>query len=623
MPRQSEKLMLITTELPTRNLILVSMAALAMTLAPTTLLAEEPAQPEGDQPAGLARILGENPAVKQKKEEKQLPITGYEIVGNRNVSEQVILLSLESNVGRPFSQEMVDADVKALRKLGYFSTIVPQITPYQKGVKIVFRVVENPYIERVEIMGNEIVPTEDIEKALDIKTNAILNVGQLQEAIKRVNKLYTDKGYAYCGILGQDQFAIDSTSQVLAIRIAEPKLKEINVAGNKKTRKHVITREMEIDVGELVKTESLKRSMRNVYNLGYFEDVKPPMPKLSLDKQYMTLDMEVKEQKTGSASFGGGFSSINGIIGFLDLSEKNFRGKGQTIRAKLQFGGEESYVLSFVEPYFRDRPVSVGFNLFKTAVDRQQIQNRLIVSQFREKRSGFSVTGGWRVGRDKRLSATFTDEDIKVSNLGFTGLPPDLTRLDTDADGVVKFPEQSLRLTWTHDGRDNPLNPKSGSRLSLTAGVTGVILEGPNGFYQYTGDYRAYHTMPEFWDGVTLAGRMRAGHTSVADGELRFIDRFAIGGADTVRGFDDREFTGKDFVVGNIELRKQFTKMVGIAAFIDAGDAFNSDNSGLDLNSAYGLGLRLNTPLGPFRLDYGKPFDSREGQFHFGIGHQF
>ncbi|MBI3890331.1 MAG: BamA/TamA family outer membrane protein [Candidatus Wallbacteria bacterium] len=515
--------------------------------------------------------------------------------------------------------------MRALRNLGYFSTIVPQITPYQSGVKIVYRVVENPWVKDVKVTGNSVVSTADILKALSVKKNAILNVGQLQEAIKRINKLYSDKGLAYCGIINQDQFAIDPSSQVLSIKIAEPKLREIKISGNKKTKTKVVTREMFLKKGDLVRTEDLKRSLRNVYNLGYFEDVKPPEPKLTLDKQFMDLEMEVKEQKTGSASFGGGYSSVNGMIGFLDLAENNFRGNGQTVRAKIQFGGEKSYVLSFVEPWFQDRPVSLGLSLFKTAVDRQEIQNRAIVSRFRERRDGQSVTGGWRVGRDQRLAATFTNENVDVNGLGGPGfgLPADLQRLDTNKDGRTEYGEQSLRLTWSDDQRDNAMNPHNGQRLSLTGGVTGVFLKGPNGFYQYTGDYRRYHTFDDVVDGLTLAGRVRAGHTAVVDGELRFIDRFALGGTDTLRGFEDREFTGKDFMLGNIELRKQFTKMFGVAAFIDSGDAFGSDGHDLDLKSSYGAGLRLNTPLGPFRLDYGKPFDDRGGRFHFGIGQQF
>ncbi len=627
---------------------------LAMTLVASAADGKEKRKAKEDQPAGLAKILGEDTG--KAKKAKPMPITGYEIIGAQNVSEQVVLLALESKIGKNFSQELVDRDVKALRNLGYFSTIIPQIMPYQNGVKIVYRVVENPYVKEIRITGNKVVTTEAILKALDVKTKAVLNVGQLQEAVRRVNKLYSDKGYAFCGVLGQDQFSINPQTQVLELRIAEPKLKEIHVTGNKKTKTKVVTREMEIKKGELVKAEAMKHSMRNIYNLGFFEDVKPPEPQLTLDKQFMTLDMEVKEQKTGSASFGGGYSSVNGVIGFLDVSESNFRGLGQTLRGRLQFGGEKSYILSFVEPWFQDRPISLGLSLFQTAIDRQEWYLGQLSGEFRENRTGESVTGGWRVGRDKRLSATFTNESIKlrghqvsdatgaIIRSSHTALPQNFQFIDVDKDGTVKYDEQSLRLTWTNDSRDNQMNPKTGQRLSLTAGITGVFLEGPYGFYQYSGDYRAYHTFDELADGVTVAARMRAGHTSVVDGvkdltgadtgDIPFVDQFAIGGGDTLRGYLDRFFVGKDFVLGNFEVRKQFTKMFGLAAFVDTGSAFgskfNTVRSSLDLHSAYGVGLRLNTPIGPFRLDYGVPFDDTingtkidSSRWHFGIGQQF
>lgn len=583
--------------------------------------------PREDQPAGLARILGEEPLEEEVYEPP--PITGYEIVGNEHVSEQVILLTLESKVGMPFDEDLIDRDVKALKGLGYFSTVVPQILPYRNGVKIVYRVLENPYIADIRVEGNDLISTETILETLDIKTGAILNVGQLQEAIQKVNDLYAEKGYIYCGILSQDQFQIDPATDILSIRIAEAELGDINVSGNTKTRTHVITREMEIKRGELIKSEDLKRSLRNVFNLGYFEDVKPPVPQFSEDKKRVDLDLEVKEQKTGSASFGGGYSSVNGIVGFLDLAETNFRGRGQTARAKIQLGGERSYLLNFVEPYFRGKPVSVGVAAFKTAIDREEIQNRVVTSRFREKRAGGSLSGGWRVGRDKRLSTSFSHERVTVENRAafFNGapspLPQDLQRLDTNNDGRISFPEQSLKVTWTHDNRDNRLNPTKGSRFSLTGGVTGDFLKGPNGFYQLTGDYRSYKKLDNLWGGTVLAGRFRAGTTLVTEGELRFIDRWAIGGGDSLRGYEDREFTGEDFTVLNLELRKTFTKVLGAAVFVDGGDAFNADGRGFDFKSSYGIGLRVNTPLGPFRLDYGKPFEGRSGRFHFGIGQQF
>jgi outer membrane protein insertion porin family len=568
---------------------------------------------------------------KAKKPEPKIkvPITGLDVVGNQNVSKDVIVLSLSSKVGDAFTEDRLRKDVETVKNLGYFSSIETDLIPYQGGVKVTFRVVENPIISKIHVQGNKLITTARIKQLLNIKTNATLNLTQLQEGIKAVNKAYVDKGYAFCGILSNEQFAIDPRTQTLKIKIIEPRLRRLAVSGNKKTRSHVITREMSLARGKLLRTEEIKRSMRDVHNLGYFEDVKPPAPKLDIKNQAIDLNFEVKEQKTGTASFGGGYSSVNGFIGFVDVAESNFRGRGQTIRAKYQFGGEQSFLFSFVEPWFRGHPVSLGGSVYRTRVEREQFTNGLNFNRFLEQRSGFGVSSGWRLQRDTRLSATFSDEHIRLdSNIASRGsiqaaLPPDLKRFDNRNRNIVEFDEQSLGVNWTKDKRDNFQLPRKGWRLSVGASVTGGFLQGINGFNKYVSDYRTYVPLKLF-HGSTIATRLRGGVTDVTEGELRFIDRFAVGGNDSIRGFQDREFTGANFLVSNLELRKEFSKVVGAAVFFDMGDAWNSDGRSFTNKSAYGAGMRITTPLGPFRLDYGIPTETRRsGRLHFGIGQTF
>lgn len=577
--------------------------------------------------------------VKMKRKtaaKSKVPITAFDVVGNQNVSKEVVILALATKVGDPFTEERLKKDVDTVKNLGYFSQIETDLTPYQGGVKITFRVAENPIINKISLQGNKLIPTKRLLSLLNLKTGATLNLTQLQDGIKAINKEYMDKGYAFCGILSNEQFSIDPRAGTLKIRILEPKLRKLVVTGNKKTRPNVITREMlSLKKGKLMKTEDIKRAMRDVHNLGYFEDVKPPVPKLDIKNQAIDLNFEVKEQKTGTASFGGGYSSVNGFIGFVDVSESNFRGRGQTIRAKYQFGGEQSFLFSFVEPWFRNKPISLGGSVYRTRVEREQFTSGFNLNRFLEERSGFGLSTGWRVARDTRISGSFSAEQITLDqNIASRGsiiaaLPPDLALFDPDGDGVVKFNEQSLGLNWTKDKRDNFQFPKDGWRLSLGGSVTGGFLQGINGFNKFIGDYRTYAPVKIF-GGTTFAMRTRGGLTDVTRGALRFIDRFAVGGNDSIRGFQDREFTGANFLVTNLEMRKDFSKIVGAALFVDAGDAWAADDlNGLgrrdfDLKSSYGMGLRVTTPLGPFRLDYGIPTDNnRDGRLHFGIGQSF
>jgi|GEM_PF-900815 len=560
----------------------------------------------------------------------KVPIKGFDVIGNENISKEVILLSLASKVGDSFTKERLQRDVDAVRRLGYFSSVETGLTPYQGGVRISFRVSENPVIDRLSIQGNRLIPTRRIQDLLNVRVGSPLNLIQLQDGIKAVNKVYSDKGYAFCGILSNEQFSIDPRTRTLRVRILEPKLRRLTVVGNKKTQSYVITREMvDLKKGHLLKTEDIKRAMRDVHNLGLFEDVMPSQPKFDVKNQAVDLNVEVKEQRTASANFGGAYSSVNGFIGSVDVAESNFRGHGQTVRAKYQFGGEQSFLLSFVEPWFQGKPVSVGGSVYKSSVDREQFVNTASMNRFREQRSGWGLNSSWRVARDTRLSASLADENIELdANVPGRGsidasLPPDIKALDTDGDNVVGYHEQSLGLNWTKDKRDNYRNPRNGYRLSLGLSVTGGLLAGPNGYNKYVTDCRWYTPMRLF-GGSTFAVRSRFGVTQVTQGELRFIDRFFVGGSDSIRGYEDRQFSGADYLLGNMELRKDLSRVVGVTFFVDSGDAWGCDGSSLSIKSSYGLGLRINTPLGPFRLDYGFPMSSGDSpRPHFAIGQSF
>jgi len=562
-----------------------------------------------------------------------LKIVGYEIVGNQNISDEVILLSIVSRVGDVYTKELVERDVEALKKLGYFFYINADAVPYKDGLKVVFKVYENPVINEVEIRGNTLVSTDEVKGCLQLEKGITLNLPQVHEAILKINKLYQDKGFSYCGVLSQEQVVVDKDTNNLVVTIAEPKLRNTSVEGNRKTKNYVILRQLEVKRGQIIKTEKLRRSLRNVFNLQYFEDVKPPRPRLSDDRDYLDLELTVKEQKTGQASFGGGYSSVNGVIGFIDVAETNFRGRGQTLRTKLQFGGEQRYQLDFLEPWFKGKPISMGASVFDMAYEREEIRDAVVQSRFEERRAGWSTRTGWRVGKDQNLSFRFTHEVLDVSAVQIPGttttvLPLDLQELDTDSDNEVKYLQQSINLTWTRDARDNRLNAKEGYRVALSASTTGGFLKGINGFQQYTMDWRKYHRMGgalgHFLGYRTIfAYRLKGGTTAMSDGTLRFVDRFSLGGGETLRGYADHEFTGDRFAYGNFEFRRDLAKAIGLAFFFDYGDAWGLDGlDSFDAKASYGVGLRLNTPIGPFRLDWGKPTD-RSSRFHFGIGQQF
>lgn len=554
-------------------------------------------------------------------------IMAIDVVGNRLISTDVILLSLEAKPGDHVKDSLIDKDVENLQRLGYFAYVEPEVVPGEHGsVTLLFKVIENPVLREVKVEGSTLIPLEELQKNIVVEPGNVLNVTQLKESLSRINKLYQDKDYAFCGVLSSEQFEMDRETGVLTLKIAEPVLGEIRITGNTKTRDFVIRRQFEVRRGRVLKAERLRRSMRNLYRLNYFEEVSPPQPVLSEDLSVVDLEISVKEQRTGQASAGGGYSSVNGVIGFVDVAERNFRGRGQTARMKWEFGGQRSYQFDFVEPFLKGKPRSLGVSLFNSRVNRTIFSNSFATSQYQERRKGFAVSTSRRVAKDTRVSLSFSSETVEAIADVLTPLPADLARLDLDGDGRAGFDQQFVTLGWTKDARDNPLNANEGYRYAASVSTTGGALEGPTGFNRYVLDARRYiplgtksektHRSP--W---TLAFRTRYGFHSIFEGQLNFNDRFALGGSDSIRGYQDREFTGDRFALGNLEVRRHFSKAIAVVGFFDLGDAWGQGIA-QDIKSSYGMGFRFDTPIGPFRLDYGKGQD-RSGRFHFGIGGMF
>jgi len=276
---------------------------------------------------------------------------------------------------------------------------------------------------------------------------------------------------------------------------------------------------------------------------------------------------------------------------------------------KTQFGGEQAYELAFTEPYWKGKKQAIGGSLFRTIIDRDDIQNQALVSRFEERREGFSLFTTLRQRKDESITYRFVDERIKTRVL--SGAP---TNLFDDH-------QQSLGVTWILDKRDNFQYPTKGYRHSVSFSTTGGLLAGQNNFNKYSYDYRQYWKAKMVRRG-TVALRTKAGWVQEIDGFIPYIDLWSAGGSQSVRGYEDREFVGEKVWYTNLEMRYKLSEQFTAALFTDFGSAWDTFG-GFDLRKSIGIGIRFKTPLGPFRLDYAKASDRSSGKIHFGIGSMF
>ncbi len=553
-------------------------------------------------------------------EEKLTPFIGKTITGitvtpvpSAYVDKLDALLT--TKVGDRVSEEGITADISALAHLGVFSEITPAFTVVPEGVKVEYRLTPNPAIKDVSISGNSLYSTPQIEKYLDIATGRTLNSVVVGAKIQGINVAYARDGYILAHV---SNVQVTPTGD-LHISIVEGVVEDIIVKGNTKTKKHVVTREMLQKVGQPFNKFLARRSMQKIYNLGYFEDVNMRLlPGSTPDK--VIIEVDVLEQRTGTVTVGAGYSESDGFVGIIELGENNLRGTGDKINLHWEFGGNtdnRNYSATYTRPWINNNGDSLSFNIFDRKDEYTDYQSDgSTYSKYDRRSRGFGFTLG-------RQSNVFTREYLSLD-----------TRDDSWVDAVSGvdysyYPSylnsnfgrtNSLTYQRVFDSRDNIYDPSEGKRYSYSAQYAGHGLGGDFDFYKFSGEARTYKKVGH---AHVLAFRVGAGF---ATGEVPYSQLFSVGGSNTLRGYEDDQFRGRKFYNATTEYRFPLVKKVQGVLFADIGSAWDSPNvpwhlNGEKFNIGVGPGLRIQTPIGPIRLDYGWGRDG--GKFTFAFGGQF
>ncbi|MCF7887192.1 MAG: outer membrane protein assembly factor BamA [Candidatus Omnitrophica bacterium] len=534
-----------------------------------------------------------------------------------------------------FTDASLDSEVDFRKKGVYITLIVDEGKKY--------------YIGQIDITGNKEIDIGEIREKLTISKENIFSKEAVYQGSSQIRQLYVDRGYIFAqaepvSVLNPDTKKIDVTYQITESYVAY--VEDIQIKGNEKTKGEVIRRELKVYPGEKFDGEKMRESKQDLENLGFFEDIRFRTEPGS-EKDKVDLVVDVTEAKTGYFSFGGGYSSIEEFIGFVELRQRNFdyqnwqtfTGAGQDLSLKASLGTLTSrYQLSFTNPWIFDKPISFGFDAYKKGHD----QDDDVGYAYSE-----DVTGGaLRLGKrftDKisgRVAYRFENVDISDTE--------DASQSIKDEDGSNNL--SSAEFSLAYDSRDNVFSPRTGIYFSNSVQLTGSFLGGDKNFTKYNSRLSLY--FPTFNDSV-IETRFRIGFAdpfSDTD-EVPIYERFFAGGASTIRGYHERKvgpidsnddpLGGEALFVANIEYTYPLADFLKVAAFYDVGNVWgkNSDffqtektENGEEREAFYssiGLGLRVKTPIGPVSVDYGWPLDEepgedgKEGRFHFSVSRGF
>jgi outer membrane protein insertion porin family len=570
-------------------------------------------------------------------------IRSINFVGNRQFAAtrlREVIQTKESRWYRIFSSDdnydpdRLTYDRDLLRKFylseGYADfrvvSAVAELTPQRDGFFVTFTVEEGERYRFGKIdLTNAIkdVPTEDLRPLITVQEGDWYNADQVDKTINALTDALGNRGYAFIEIQPRVKRNAESKTIDVTFDVKEgPRVfvERIDITGNVRTLDKVIRREFRLVEGDAFNTSKLRRSEQRIKNLGFFKKTDVTTnPGSAPDKT--VIGVNVEEQSTGEFSVGVGFSTTDGILGDINIRERNFLGRGQDLRIGTTIAQLTKQVdLSFTEPYFLERNLAAGFDIF--AID----QDNQLFAQFNQVTYGGSLRMGYQINEPLRQTLKYTIRQDTIKDVQAT------------ASNLIQL-QAGTRITSSvgqvllYDRRDNRLDPTSGYFGQLSTDFAGIA----TGVQYYRAVVNAGYYFPLAPEYV-LSFTTESGYVHAWGGDVvRIEDRFFIGG-DNLRGFQvggvgPHDSVTTDSLGGNIYYTGSVSlsfplglpQEFGLAGrvFSDFGTLFGIDQNGPNVFQSHllrvsgGVGVSWKSPLGPIRLDIAEPirkapFDRRQ-----------
>lgn len=585
--------------------------------------------------------------------------------GAQGQLEQEIFRVIGTRPGQATTRSQLQADVNAIFATGFFANVdvKPEDTPL--GVRVTFIVEPNPVLRKVTVntvpenTNKRVLPQQVVDDIFSKQYGQILNFRQLQDGIKELNKWYKDSGFDLAQVVDASKVNSDGT---VILNVAEGIVEDIRVRYLNKegqerneqnepvrgrTREFIITREVQLKAGDVFSRQIAEKDLRRVFGLGIFDDVRLSFAP-GQDPRRVVVVVDVIEKNTGSIAAGAGISSASGLFGSVSYQQQNLGGNNQTLGAEVQLGTRELlFDLNFTDPWiagdpyrtsytvnaFRRRSISLIFDGGKTEVNLPNGDRPRIV------RTGGGISFVRPLSRDVFkpaewvASAGLQYQRISIRDSDGRLSPKDERGNDLSFSREGRDDLLTLQLGAVRDRRNNALRPTAGSltrfglEQSVPVGSGSILLTRLRGNYSYyiPVNFTRFTKGPQ-----ALAFNLQGG---TIIGDLPPYEAFSLGGSNSVRGYAEGDVgAGRSFIQATAEYRFPILSIIGGALFVDYGTDLGSGSS-VPGNPAgvrgkpgsglgYGLGVRVQSPLGPIRVDFG--FNDRgDNRIHFGIGERF
>jgi outer membrane protein insertion porin family len=589
--------------------------------------------------AGLITILAVFPFVPSptKGQEKEPVIHRIRLRGNYSFKSGLLKNQMRKSEGQPDDSVQIVTDGQSIvsfyRDNGYLDARLLKVERMTGEVDehlityTLFIEESEPYtISAINIDGETRFEEEKLRELLVVKPGEVLRTAFIDYSEYLLQEFYNRKGYIYSKIETKiEPSPYARRARILTLTIEEgrqARIGTVSVDSNQTVRTRIIEREIVVEPGEIYNPSMAYESQKRIYATGLFEEVWFREKGITEKSEVIDLIFYVREAKPRWVAFGGGYQQPDRVSIYLQWGHDNIFNNGQKLKLETSFSTNmdwehtEHFGISHREPY-----------LFSSS-----FKGELLLFHDREHKKAYDILesgGNIRVGRyiGKRIEA-FAQYQFKTSSTEV--YKPD--EVIPEPEGVTN----SISLSLTRDSRDNLFDPRRGTLSSLRGDVAGGILGGDYSFYRYLGDISGFYNP---LGDIVFAARARGGMIEPLGetGVVPLGERFPLRGSDAVRGYAEEDLTegGYYLTTFNLEMRfpvfRIFNKYVGFAYFADMGNSFRPrlklEDIMRDMKIGAGAGLRVETPIGPFRLDYARNItgesDTDYGRLYFAIGHMF
>ncbi len=595
------------------------------------------------------------PSVSEEAAEQDLRyLKKVEIHGTNVVSPELILEKLNLKSGDVYDRDAVQNGLRNVYSMGYFTEKMRAIPVTNTDGTVTLKIIleENAPVTDFTIEGNTVVSTEEILAPLLPMKGKPQNISQLNDAIAKIQNIYTSKGY----ILSRVDSVTDDPDGTVNITIKEGTVNSIAIAGNEKTKDFVIARNILTEPGTVYNENQIKEDLVRLYATQAFKDVTREIEPCADDPDTYDITINVEEQRTANISIGGGLDSVTGVFGSVGIADNNFLGRNQRVSLNGLVGSgvilndasilrrmNMQFELSFFEPHFLNADTSLMSKLFYRDFGSYQVPLAI------ERRFGGEATIAHRIKKNKHLTSTFSlgVENIDVSEGDYNKIAGLYSRYNIPIEERARQLEgglfMSLSPALVYDSRDSNVVTRKGTLASIRFDEEIGLIDFDKTHGKLTGTIKQYIPVGKK---SSLSFMAKAGGRIHGD-NMPEVMAYRLGGPYTVRGFKMSGVgTGDAFVMGSAEFatpipfidRTRLARKIGflnnirLTAWVDAGKIFNPTIT----NTLYdrpeyavsaGVGVKLYIPgMGPLSIDYGIPLTnpgdngSRGGYFTFGVG---